>query len=61
MKIIGSVREDHTFEKRISITPETVKKFLDCRAGRGAGGEPVSTGMPVREGGLPVMRREGVR
>ena len=29
MKIIGSVREDHTCEIRISITPETVKKFFD--------------------------------
>ena len=29
MKIIGSVREDLAVEKRISITPETVKKFID--------------------------------
>jgi len=29
MKIIGSVKEDYTTEKRISITPETVKKFND--------------------------------
>ena len=29
MKIIGSVKEDLTREKRISITPETVKKFVD--------------------------------
>jgi len=29
MKFIGSVREDSAFEKRISITPETVKKFVD--------------------------------
>ena len=28
MKIIGSVKEDLTNEKRISITPETVKKFV---------------------------------
>ena len=28
MKIIGSVREDLKIEKRISITPETVKKFI---------------------------------
>jgi len=28
MKIIGSVKEDLTREKRISITPETVKKFV---------------------------------
>jgi len=28
MKIIGSVREDLAREKRISITPETVKKFV---------------------------------
>ena len=28
MKIIGSVKEDLTTEKRISITPETVKKFI---------------------------------
>ena len=27
MKIIGSVKEDLDTEKRISITPETVKKF----------------------------------
>jgi len=29
MKIIGSVKEDLTREKRISITPETVKQFVD--------------------------------
>tara|TARA_B100000029_G_scaffold478914_1_gene525464 strand:- start:80 stop:1171 length:1092 start_codon:yes stop_codon:yes gene_type:complete len=29
MKIIGSVKEDLSFEKRVSITPETVKKFVD--------------------------------
>jgi len=29
MKIIGSVKEDLVREKRISITPETVKKFSD--------------------------------
>ena len=29
MKNIGSVKEDLTTEKRISITPETVKKFTD--------------------------------
>ena len=29
MKIIGSVKEDLAKEKRISITPETVKKFVD--------------------------------
>ena len=29
MKIIGSVKEDLTTEKRISITPETVKKLID--------------------------------
>mgnify|MGYP001226025484 CR=1 FL=1 len=29
MKIIGSVREDLSREKRISITPETVKRFVD--------------------------------
>ena len=28
MKIVGSVREDQNFEKRISVTPETVKKFV---------------------------------
>ena len=28
MKIIGSVKEDLDTEKRISITPETVKKFI---------------------------------
>ena len=27
MKIVGSVKEDLAVEKRISITPETVKKF----------------------------------
>ena len=31
MKIIGSVREDLKIEKRISITPETVKKFADLK------------------------------
>ena len=29
MNIIGSVNEDLSFEKRISITPETAKKFID--------------------------------
>ena len=29
MKIIGSVKEDLTTEQRISITPETVKKFVN--------------------------------
>ena len=29
MKKIGSVKEDLNTEKRISITPETVKKFTD--------------------------------
>ncbi len=29
MKIIGSVKEDLSTEKRISITPETIKKFKD--------------------------------
>ena len=28
MKTIGSVKEDLALEKRVSITPETVKKFL---------------------------------
>ena len=28
MKIVGSVKEDLNKEKRISITPETVKKFI---------------------------------
>ena len=31
MKIIGSVKEDITAEKRISITPETIKKFADLK------------------------------
>ena len=29
MKTIGSVKEDLAKEKRISITPETVKKFVE--------------------------------
>ena len=29
MKIIGSVKEDLSFEKRVSITPEVVKKFIN--------------------------------
>ena len=29
MKIIGSVKEDPASEKRISITPETVKKLVN--------------------------------
>ena len=29
MKSIGSVKEDLTIEKRISITPETVKKYTN--------------------------------
>ena len=29
MKIIGSVKEDLAFEKRISITPESLKKFIE--------------------------------
>ena len=31
MKIIGSVKEDFATEKRISITPETTKKFTDLK------------------------------
>jgi len=31
MKIIGSVKEDLRTEKRISITPETVKKFINLK------------------------------
>jgi len=31
MKIIGSVKEDLTIEKRISITPETIRKFTDLK------------------------------
>ena len=31
MQTIGSVKEDLATEKRISITPETVKKFTDLR------------------------------
>ena len=31
MKVIGSVKEDLTIEKRISITPDTVKKFTDLK------------------------------
>ena len=31
MKIIGSAKEDLNTEKRISITPETVKKFIDLK------------------------------
>ena len=29
MKIIGSVKEDLSIEKRISITPESIKKYID--------------------------------
>ena len=29
MKIIGSVKEDLSIEKRVSITPESVKKFIN--------------------------------
>ena len=29
MKIIGSVKEDFALEKRVSVTPETVKKLID--------------------------------
>ena len=29
MKVIGSVKEDLNLEKRNSISPETVKKFID--------------------------------
>ena len=31
MNIIGSVKEDLAVEKRISITPETIKKFTDLK------------------------------
>ena len=31
MKIIGSVKENLVAEKRISITPDTVKKFIDLK------------------------------
>ena len=29
MKIIGSVKEDLALEKRVSVTPETIKKLID--------------------------------
>ena len=29
MKIIGSVKEDFSLEKRVSITPESIKKYID--------------------------------
>ena len=31
MKIIGTVKEDLNEEKRISITPEIIKKFTDLK------------------------------
>ena len=31
MKTIGSVKEDLAIEKRISITPETIKKFTNLK------------------------------
>ena len=31
MKVIGSVKEDLAIEKRISITPDTIKKFTDLK------------------------------
>ena len=31
MKVIGSVKEDLTIERRISITPDTIKKFTDLK------------------------------
>jgi len=31
MKTIGSVKEDLSIEKRVSITPETIKKFVDLK------------------------------
>ena len=31
MKTIGSVKEDLSIEKRISIVPETVKKFTNLK------------------------------
>ena len=31
MNIIGSVKEDLAIEKRISITPETIKKLIDLK------------------------------
>ena len=31
MKAIGSVKEDLIIEKRISVTPETIKKFTDLK------------------------------
>ena len=31
MKIIGSVKEDLSVEKRISIIPETVKKYTELK------------------------------
>ena len=34
MKIIGSVKEDLDIEKRISITPEAVKKLIDLNFSR---------------------------
>ena len=29
MKSIGSVKEDLSIEKRVSITPESIKKYID--------------------------------
>ena len=29
MKFIGSVKEDLSIEKRVSITPESIKKYMD--------------------------------
>ena len=31
MKIIGSVKEDFAVEKRISVSPESIKKFTDLK------------------------------
>ena len=31
MKVIGSVKEDLATEKRVSITPETIKRFTDLK------------------------------
>ena len=31
MKIIGSLKEDLVAEKRVSITPDTIKKFTDLK------------------------------
>ena len=60
MKVIGSVKEDLTIEKRISITPETVKKFteigIDIKIEAGIGKKLHLSDSLYQETGAEIVR-----